>query len=55
LLHYVLGDREGFELLRKKQIAKSRGVGGKAVSVSYFSSLLAMDLLNPVAGVVAAT
>jgi hypothetical protein len=54
LLRVVLGDPEGFELLGKKQIAKSCGVGRKAVAVACLSSLFATDLLNPVAGIVVA-
>jgi hypothetical protein len=54
LLHVVLGDLERFEFLRKEQVAKSCRVGGEAIAVAGFSSLLgATDLVDHVAGVVA--
>jgi hypothetical protein len=53
LLRVVLGDSERFKFLRKEQIAKSRGVGGKVIVVACFGSLFATDLLDLVAGDVA--
>jgi hypothetical protein len=38
-----------------KQITKSRGVGWEAIAVASFGNLFAMDLLDLVLGVVAAT
>jgi hypothetical protein len=55
LLSIVLGNPEGFKFLRKEQVAKSRGIGGEVVAIAGFSSLFATDLLDPVAGVIAAT
>jgi hypothetical protein len=55
LLRVVLGDPERFEFLRKEQITKSCRVGGEAVAVADFSSLLgATNLVDPVAGIIAA-
>jgi hypothetical protein len=53
LLHVLLGDPERFEFLKKEQVAKSGKVGKEAVTVASFSCLLAMDLVDPMAGVVA--
>jgi hypothetical protein len=53
LLCVVLGDPERFKFLREEQIEKSRRVGGEAVAC--FGSLFAMDLLDHVASIVAAT
>jgi hypothetical protein len=53
LLHVVLGDPERFEFLRKEQVAKSCGVGRKAVTVASISGLLVADLVHFVVGVVA--
>jgi hypothetical protein len=56
LLRVVFGDPERFEFLGEEQIARSCIVGGEAVAVTDFGSLLgAMDLVDPVAGIVAAT
>jgi hypothetical protein len=55
LLRVVLGDPERFEFLRKKQVAKSCGIGWEAVTVACFNGLFPMDLVDPVASVVAAT
>jgi hypothetical protein len=55
LLCVVLGDPERFEFLGKEQITKSCRVGGEAITVADFSSLLsATDLIDLVVGVVAA-
>jgi 2-methylcitrate dehydratase PrpD len=55
LLRIVLGDPKRFEFLRKEKIAKSCGVGGEAIAVADFGSLLgAVNLVDPVASVVAA-
>jgi hypothetical protein len=55
LLRVVLGDPKRFEFLKKKQVVKSCRVGGEAIVVTCFSSLFTADLVDPVAGVVAAT
>jgi hypothetical protein len=55
LLRVVLGDPERFEFLRKKHIAKFCIVGREVVAIACFSGLFMMDLVDPVAGVVAAT
>jgi hypothetical protein len=55
LFRVVLGHPERFEFLRKEQITKSCRVGGEAIAIANFSSLLgAVNLVDPVAGVVAA-
>jgi hypothetical protein len=53
LLCIVLGDLERLEFLREEQIAKSSGIDGEAVAVACFGSLFAMNLLDPVAGIIA--
>jgi hypothetical protein len=41
LLRVILGDPERFEFFRKEQITKSCRVGGEAITVADFCSLLA--------------
>jgi hypothetical protein len=55
LLRVVLGDPERLEFLREKQVAKSSGEGGEAVTVVCCGGLVATNLLIPVVGIVAAT
>jgi hypothetical protein len=55
LLRVVLGDPERLEFLRKEQVAKSSRKGGEVIVVVCFRSLFATNLLNFVAGIVAAT
>jgi hypothetical protein len=52
LLHVILGDPNRFV---KEKVAKSRRLGGEVVIAACFSSVFAMDLIDPMAGVVAAT
>jgi hypothetical protein len=53
LLRIVLGGPKRFQFLRKEHVAKSCWVGRETVAVTSFSSLLAADLVDPVASVVA--
>jgi hypothetical protein len=54
LLRIVLGDPQGFECLREKQIAKPSREGGEAVVVACRGGLLASYLFNSTAGIIAA-
>jgi hypothetical protein len=49
LLRIILGDPERFDFFRKEQVAKSCRVGRETIVVASFSSLLAADLVYPVA------
>jgi hypothetical protein len=55
LLRVILGDPERFEFLRKKHVVKSCRIGGEAAAVACFSGLFTVDLVDPVASIVAAT
>jgi hypothetical protein len=54
LLRVVLGDPKRLEFLWEKQVAKSSREGGEAVTVTWFRSLFATNLINFVADIVAA-
>jgi hypothetical protein len=53
LLRVVLGDPQGFELVREEQVAKPRREGREAVVVACGGELLPPQLFNLLAGVVA--
>jgi hypothetical protein len=53
LLRVILGDPQGFEFLRKKQIAKPSKEGGEAVVVACRGGLFASNFFNSTAGIVA--
>jgi hypothetical protein len=55
LLHVILGDPQRLEFLGKKQVVKSCRVGVEAVVVACFRGLFAVDLVDPVASIIAAT
>jgi hypothetical protein len=55
LLRVVFGDPERLEFLREEQVAKSSGKGREAVTVVCFRGLFATNLLDFVAGIIAAT
>jgi hypothetical protein len=52
LLHVVLGDPQGFEFLREKQIAKPSREGGEAVVVACRGGLFASNFFNYKAGII---
>jgi hypothetical protein len=54
LLRVVLGDSQGFELVREEQVAKLRRESGEAIVVSCGGGLLPPQFFNFLAGVVAA-
>jgi hypothetical protein len=54
LLRVVLGDSQGFELVRKEQVAKPRREGGEAVVVACCGRLLPPQFFNLLTCVVAA-
>jgi hypothetical protein len=54
LLRIILGDPQRLELVEEEQVAKSRREGGEAVVVACGGRLLPPQLLNLLAGVVAA-
>jgi hypothetical protein len=54
LLRVVLGDSQGFELVREEKVAKSRREGGEAVVVARCGRLLSPQFFNLLARVVAA-
>jgi hypothetical protein len=54
LLRVILGDPQGFEFLREKQIATPSREGGEAVVVACRGRLFASNFFNFLAGVVAA-
>jgi hypothetical protein len=54
LLRVVLGDSQRLEFLWDEEVTKSRREGGEAVVVARRGSLLAPQLLDLLAGVVAA-
>jgi hypothetical protein len=53
LLRIILGDPQGFEFLREKQIAKPSREGGEAVVVACRGGLLASYFFNSTAGIIA--
>jgi hypothetical protein len=54
LLRVILGDPQRLELVGEEQVAQSRCEGGEAVVVACGGQLLPPQLLNLLAGVVAA-
>jgi hypothetical protein len=54
LLRVVLGDSQRLEFLWEEEVTKSRREGGEAVIVARRRSLLAPQLLDLLAGVIAA-
>jgi hypothetical protein len=54
LLRVVLGNPQRLELVGEEQVAKSRREGGEAVVVACSGRLLLPQLLNLLAGIVAA-
>jgi hypothetical protein len=54
LLRVILGDPQGFEFLREKQIAKPSREGGEAIVVAYRGGLFASKFFNSSAGIIAA-
>jgi hypothetical protein len=54
LLCVILGDPQGFEFLREKQIAKPSREGGEAVVVSCHGGLFLSNFINSSAGIVVA-
>jgi hypothetical protein len=53
LLRVIVGDPQGFEFLREKQIAKPSREGGEAVVVACSGELFASNFFNSTAGIVA--
>jgi hypothetical protein len=54
LLRIILGDPQGFEFLRDKQISKPSREGGEAVIVTCRGGLFASYFFNFLAGIIAA-